>query len=176
MKARSAVVLVVVFVLGITVGAFAKAKKLDPNTYRGKSKNEAASALLSIAEIQAEKGSWEQLCVGRVYYAGGMKSEGQAIFDRVTSKKKAEDSDWMRVGRAYYDAGDWEKAKEAFEKTLAKNPTDGPWLAEIGAYYNLKGDRKTAEDLFDRSFAVESGEVWQTANIAGSYLGVEPLR
>ena len=173
MKARSTVVLVLVFALGITVGAFAKAKKIDPGTYRTKSKKEAASALLSLAETQAGKG--EQIGVGRVYYAGGMKKEGQAIFDRVTAKKP-EDSDWMRIGRAYYDAGDWEKAKDAFAKTLARNPKDGPWLAEIGAYYNLKGDRKTAEDLFDRSFAVESGEVWQTSNVAGSYLGVEPLR
>lgn len=175
MKARTAVVLVVVFVLGVSVGAFAKGKKIGSDNYRGKSKKEAASALLSIAQGQAGKGSWEQIGVGRVYYAGGMKSEGQAMFDRVTSKK-AEDSDWMRIGRAYYDARDWEKAKDAFQKTLAKSPKDGPWLAEIGAYYNLKGDRKTAEDLFDRSFAAGSDEVWQTANIAGSYLGVEPLR
>jgi tetratricopeptide (TPR) repeat protein len=175
MNARSAVVLVAVFVLGITVGAFAKAKRIDPGAYRGRANKEAASVLLSIAETQTGNGSWELIAVGRVYYAGGMKNEGQAMFDRVTSKK-AEDSDWMRVGRAYYDAGDWEKAKDAFQKTLAKNPKDGPWLAEIGAYYNLKGDRKTAEDLFDRSFAVEAGEVWQTANVAGSYLGVEPLR
>ena len=174
MKARSAVMLMAVFALGIAVGAFAaKAKKIDPNTYRGKSKKEAATALLAIAETQAGKGSWEQIGVARVYYAGGMKAEGQTIFDRVG--KKGEDSDWMRIGRAYYDAGDWEKAKDAFQKTLAKNPKDGPWLAEIGAYYNLKGDRKTAEDLFDRSFAAEN-EVWQTANIAGSYIGVEPLR
>jgi tetratricopeptide (TPR) repeat protein len=175
MKTRNAVVLVVVFALGLTVGAFAKGKKISPDTYRGKTKKEAAASLLSLAQAQAGKGSWEQIGVGRVYYVGGMKTEGQAMFDRVTAKK-AEDSDWMRIGRAYYDAGDWAKAKEAFEKVLAKAPKDGPWLAEIGAYYNLKGDRKTAEDLFDRSFAVESEEVWQTANIAGSYLGVEPLR
>ena len=175
MKARSTVVLVVVFVLGVSVGVFAKGKKMDPNTYRGKSKKEAAQGLLGVAQTQAGKGSWENIAVGRVYYAGGIKSEGQAIFDRITSKK-AEDSDLMRIGRAYYDAGDWEKAKETFEKVLAKAPKDAPWLIEIGAYYNLKGDRKTAEDMFDRAFAIESEEVWQTVNAAGSYVGVEPLR
>jgi len=42
--------------------------------------------------------------------------------------------------------------------------------------YNLKGDRAKAEELFDRSFAVESGEVWATTNVAGSYIGVPPGR
>ncbi len=175
MKTRSAVVLVAVFLTGLAVGAFARGKSIDPNTYRGKSKKEAGAALLTLAEQQAGKGSWENIGVGRAYYAGGLKKEGQAIFDRVTSRKP-EGSDWIRIGRAYYDAGDWEKAKDAFDKALKSAPKDAPWLAEIGAYYNLKGDRKTAEELFDRSFALESGEVWNTVNVAGSYLGVDPLR
>lgn len=81
----------------------------------------------------------------------------------------------MRIGRAYWQAKEWAKAQVAFEKALAMEPKDAPWLAEIGAYYNLKGDRAKAEELFDRSFALDSSEVWQTVNIAGSYLGVEPL-
>jgi tetratricopeptide (TPR) repeat protein len=166
--------MVVVFALGVAAGAFAaRGKKLDPNTYRDKSKKEAAEGLLQVARTQAGKGSWENIAVGRIYYAGGMKSEGQAIFDGL---KNPEDSDWIRIGRAYYDAGDWTKAKEAFSKALAKSPKDVPWLIEIGSYYNLKGDRKTAEEMFDKAFAIESGEVWQTVNAAGSYLGVEPLR
>ena len=174
MKGRSAVFTVVVFTLGLAVGAFAaKAKKIDPSVYQGKSKKEAAAALLELAKPQAGKGSWENIAVGRAYYAGGMKSEGQAIFDKL---KNPEDSDWIRIGRAYYDAGDWEKAKDAFSKALAKAPKDAPWLIEVGSYYNLKGDRKTAEEMFAKAFAIESGEVWQTVNAAGSYLGVEPLR
>jgi tetratricopeptide (TPR) repeat protein len=176
MKARFSGIVVGVFALGITVGAFAAKKGLDPATYHTKSKKEAAAALLEIAKKQAENGSWENIAVGRVYYAGGMKSEGQTIFDSVTGRKKAEGSDWMRVGRAYYDAGDWAKAKEAFDKALSMSKKDAPWLAEVGAYYNLKGDRKTAEEMFDKAFAIESGEVWITTNVAGSYLGVEPLR
>ena len=173
MKRRSAVFTVVVFTLGLAVGAFAAKKKIDPATYKGKSTKEAAMALLELAKPQAGKGSWENIAVGRAYYAGGMKSEGQAIFDKL---RNPEDSDWIRIGRAYYDAGDWEKAKVAFDKALAKAPKDAPWLIEVGSYYNLKGDRKKAEELFERAFAIESGEVWQTVNAAGSYLGVEPLR
>ena len=175
MKIKSVVVCALIFALGIAAGAFARGKGIDPSTYRGKSKDEAARALLDIARTQAGKGSWENIAVGRVMYAGGMKDEGRAVFESVTSKKP-EPSDWMRIGRAYYDAGDWDAAKAAFEKALPKNSKDAAWLAEVGAYYNLKGDRAKAEELFERSFAAESDEVWHTTNIAGSYLGVEPLR
>lgn len=53
---------------------------------------------------------------------------------------------------------------------------DAPWLAEIGAYYNLNGDRAKAEEYFARSLALESDEVWSTADMAGSYVGVVPAR
>jgi Flp pilus assembly protein TadD len=175
MKIRNTVAIILVFALGITVGAVAKGKAIDPNTYRGKSPEEAAKALVAIAKTQAGKGSWENIAVGRVLYASGSKDEGQAIFDAVTTKKP-EASDWMRIGRSYYDAGDWANAKEAFGKALEGKPKDAPWLAEVGAYYNLKGERAKAEELFDRSFAIESDELWHTVNMAGSYVGVEPLR
>jgi tetratricopeptide (TPR) repeat protein len=171
MKRNSAFLLV--FVLGITLGAFAAKKGLDPSTYRDKSKKEAAQALLQIARTQAGKGSWERIGVGRVYYLGGMKTEGQAIFDEVTAKNP-ETTDWWRIGRVYWEANEWDKARAAFEKSLAKNPKDDKGLAELGAYYLIKGDREKAEELFDRSYQLESGEVWNTAMIAGGYLGVRP--
>jgi tetratricopeptide (TPR) repeat protein len=172
---RRSLVLVVVFALGIAVGALARgAKGGDPTLYRGKSKEEAAKALLEKARAEAGKGSWENIAVGRTYYLAGMKKEGQALFDSVTSKK-SESSDWMRIGRVYYDAGEWEKAKEAFETALKKEPNDAKSLAEVGAYYNLKGDRAKAEELFDRSLKVESGEIWYTVMMAGSYSGIVPM-
>ena len=175
MKTKSILLLALTFTLGIALGAFAARKGVDSNTYKGKSKQEAAGALLNLAKTQAGKGTWENIAVARAMYIGGMKDEGQAIFDSITSKKP-EPSDWMRIGRAYYDAGEWDKARETFDKVLEKSPKDAAWLAEIGAYYNLKGDRARAEELFERSFAVESDEVWHTVNMAGSYLGVEPMR
>jgi tetratricopeptide (TPR) repeat protein len=172
MKNKSAVLLSVVFALGIAAGAMGK-KAFDSSLYRSKSKKEAAQGLLQLARTQAGKGSWERIGVGRVYYLGGMKAEGQAIFDEVTAKKP-EPTDWWRIGRVYWEAGEWDKAREAFEKSLAKNPNDDKGLAELGAYYNLKGDRAKAEELFDKSFNIESGEVWNTGMIAASYLGVKP--
>ena len=171
MKLRSMVLTVVVFVVGVAVG-FA-ARRIDPSTYRGKSNQEAAKALLDVAKQQAGKGSWERIGVGRVYYLGGMKAEGQAIFDSVTSKKP-EAGDWFRLGRVYYQAGEWEKAQAAFDKALKMEPNNEKDLAEVGAYYMLKGDRAKAEEYFDRSFRAESGEVWATVSMAGSYLGVQP--
>lgn len=172
MKMKTAVTMMFIFALGIAAGAFA-AKGFDTTLYRGKDKKEAAQNLLELARKQAGKGSWERIGVGRVYYLGGMKAEGQAIFDEVTSKKP-EPTDWWRIGRVYWEAGEWDKARDAFEKSLAKNAKDDKGLAELGAYYMLKGDREKAEELFDRSFALEPGEVWSTSMVAGSYLGVKP--
>jgi tetratricopeptide (TPR) repeat protein len=173
MKKKSVVTMVVVFSLGIAIGAFAAKKGLDSSLYRSKSKKEAAQALLEVAKKQAGKGSWERIGVGRVYYLGGMKAEGQAIFDDVTAHKP-EPTDWWRIGRVYWEAGEWDKARDAFEHSMKANPKDDKGLAELGSYYLLKGDREKAEELFDKSFDIESGEVWNTGMIAGAYLGVRP--
>jgi tetratricopeptide (TPR) repeat protein len=170
MKSKQIVAMLCIFVAGIAIG-YARGKKTDPSIFSGKSKAEAGKALLEEARHEAGKGSWENIAVGRAYYLGGMKSEGQEIFDRIAKK---EASDWMRIGRVYYEANDWPKAKEAFEKALEQKPKDAAWLAEIGGFYNVRGDRAKAEELFKRSFEAESGEVWYTVNIGASYLGVEP--
>jgi len=172
MNRKSIFALALVFTLGVAAGAFGK-KGFDTSLYRGKDKKEAAKSLLALAEKQAGKGSWERIGVGRVYYLGGMKSEGQRIFDEVTAKKP-EPTDYWRIGRVYWEAGEWDKARESFEKSLAKNPNDDKGLAELGAYYLIKGDRAKAEEMFDKSFNIESGEVWNTGMVAGPYLGVRP--
>ena len=173
---RRKLAFVIIFALGITVGLLAKKVSTDPSTYRGKSKQDAAKALLEVARQKAEDGSWENIAVGRAYYLGGMKADGQAIFDKVTSSKKVQGGDWIRIGRVYLEAGEWDKAQAAFDKVLKTDPSDGPWLAEIGAYYNLHGDRAKAEEYFDRAYAADPGEVWQSVNAAGSYLGVKPMQ
>jgi tetratricopeptide (TPR) repeat protein len=174
MRTRTMVVaLVAVFALGVAVGAVARGKSPDPTLFRGQSKADAARALLEVAREQAGKGTWERIAVGRAYYLGGMKKEGQEIFD---SLKKPEDSDLLRIGRVYYEAGEWERAKQTFDRVVAAAPKNASWLAEIGAYYNVKGERDRAEELFAKSFELEADEVWNSASIGGSYLGVEPLR
>jgi len=170
MKARSLIVAAILFALGVAVG-FA-AKGIDPTLYRNQPKDVAAKQLLDVAKRQAGKGSWERIAVGRVYYLGGMKTEGQAMFDSVTAKK-AESSDWFRIGRVYAEAKDWDKAKAAFERAMSNDPSEKD-LAEVGAYYLMNGDRETAEQYFDRSFKKESNEVWATVAMASGYLNVPP--
>jgi len=171
MRTRTLVLMIVVFIAGIAVGALARGRKADASLFSGKSKADAGRALLDEAKAEAGKGSWENIAVARVYYLAGKKPEAQAIFDSITNKK---DSDWMRIGRIYMEAHEWPKAKEAFDKALTLSPKDAAWLAEIGGYYNLQGDRAKAEEMFTRSLAAESGELWYTVNMAGSYMGVEP--
>lgn len=162
----------VLFTAGIGVG-YTASMEPAPTMYHGKSSQEAAQALLDIAMQQAGDGSWERIGVGRVYYLGGFKAEGQKIFDDLLAGDHA-DSDVYRIARVYREAGEWDKAKPLFERYLAANPKEEKDLAEIGAYYLLDGDRETAEKLFDRSYAVEREEMWATLSIAGAYLGVEP--
>jgi tetratricopeptide (TPR) repeat protein len=171
MRSKSTIVMIVVFIAGVAVGALARGRKVESSIFSGKSKADAGRALLEEAKSEAGKGSWENIAVGRVYYLGGHKSDGQAIFDAVANKKA---SDWMRIGRIYMEAHEWSKAKEVFDKAVTLEPKDAAWLAEVGALYNMQGDRAKAEELFTRSLAAESGEVWYTINMAGSYMGVEP--
>ena len=171
MTIRQSVLATLIFTAGIGIG-FAAQKKLDTALFQGKSKPEAARALLDAARIQAGDGSWERIAIGRVYYLGGMKADGKAIFDDVLAKKH-KPSDEFRIARVYREAGEWAKAKPLFDAYTQANPEDEKELAEVGAYYLMNGDRATAEDLFGRSFHV-AAEMWATIAAAGAYLGVAP--
>lgn len=169
MKGRLVAISVLLFAFGACEGY--AAERIDPQSYRSHSEQDAAKALLRQAVAQAEDGSWERIAVGRVYYLGGMKDQGEAIFNAVLSKKP-DPSDLFRVARVYREAGEWPRAKELFDKALQLQPKDEKMLAEVGAYYLLNGDRASAETLFDRSFKIES-ELWATLSAAGAYLGVD---
>lgn len=171
MKSRSIVVAGLLFVSGIAVGL--AAQTAGPSLYRGKDKQEAARALLEVATAQAGKGSWERIAVGRIYYLGGFKPEGKAIFDDVLAHEP-ESSDLFRIARVYRQAGEWEQARVLLERSVRENPKDSKGMAELGAYYLLADDRAAAEALFDRSFKRDDDELWSTVAAAGSYLGVAP--
>ncbi|HEY5803320.1 MAG TPA: tetratricopeptide repeat protein [Lysobacter sp.] len=174
MQLRSVIASVVItsglFASGVAVG-FA-AHRAEPWPYSDKSNQEAAQAMLQLAKVQADGGSWEQIAVGRVYYLSGSKPAGQAIFDEVLADEP-EPSDLFRIARVYREAGEWDRAKALFDRYVSEKPKDSGGIAEVGAYYLMQGDRKTAEALFDRSFKREPN-VWATVAAAGSYLGVVP--
>lgn len=174
MRSLWCVVVCGVFVAGLAVGvAGAKAKGFPPTLYQGKEARAAGLALLAAAELQAGNGSWELIGVGRVYYLSGDQAKGQAIFDRVLAGKKGM-GDWERVAKVYLEAGEWSKAEPLFKKAVEADPEDDSTPALAGAYYNLNGDRKRAEELFARSFDRKPGDLWNTLDAAGSYLGVKP--
>ncbi len=156
----------------LSVPASFAAQKVAPSQYHDKDKQAAARDLLEVAKVQAGKGSWERIAVGRIYYLGGFKPEGQAIFDEVLANDP-EGTDLFRIARIYRQAGEWERAKALFDRALRESPKDSKGMAEVGAYYLLAGDRAAAEALFDRSFQRED-ELWSTVAAAGSYLGVAP--
>ena len=174
MKGRiTAAIAALVFVAGIGVGYAAK-QRPTPATWQGKDAKDAGKALLDLALVQAGKtGSWERIGAGRVYYLGGYKAEGQAIFDALL-KGKHEDSDVYRIARVYAEAGEWAKARPLFDRFLVDNPDDAKGFAEVGAHYMLQGDRATAERMFATAIAIEDGDPWMTEHMAGAYLGVRP--
>lgn len=164
---------IAVFLAGAGIG-FAAGRKPTQDLYHGKSPKEAAAALADVAIAQAGKnGSWERIGIGRAYYLGGMKAEGEALFNPLLSGKR-DDGDLYRIARVYAEAGDWDKAKPLFEDYLSRNPEEENDLAEVGAYFLLNGDRARAEELFDRALAVNDDEVWVSINMAAGYLGVRP--
>jgi len=171
MKNRYAAALAAsLFVAGAGIGY--AAQKVSPQQYHGKSKDDAARALLDMARVHAGDGSWERIAIARVLYLGGRKAEGQAMLDALLAGDH-EDSDEFRIARLYREAGEWSRARPLFERFAANHPRDEKGLAEIGAYTLLAGDRDGAERLFDRSFGV-AAEFWATVAAAGAYLGVTP--
>jgi predicted Zn-dependent protease len=161
------------FATGAGVATAAPKPRADASMYHGRDMTEAGRALLDIALKQAGKGSWERIGVGRAYYLGGFRPEGQAIFDALLNGKP-DDSDVYRIARVYQEAGEWDRAKALFDRYLASNPDDEKALAEIGAYNLLHGDRARAEQLFDRSVAASPDEIWATLAAADAYLNVKP--
>jgi predicted Zn-dependent protease len=151
----------------------AQKPRADASMYHGREAADAGRALLDVALKQAGKGSWESIAVGRAYYLGGFKADGQAIFDSVLGARP-EASDMFRIARVYQEAGEWDRAKALFERYLVADPDNEKDLAEIGAYYLLHGDRARAEQLFDHSFRVSPDELWATIAAADAYLNVKP--
>lgn len=160
-----------VFALGVGTGMAAKVR-IDINAYKAMPEKDAGKALLEQALVQAGKGSWERIAVGRIYLLAGMKAEGKAIFDALLAGKH-QSSDVLRIARAYREAGDWQSAKVLFDRFVRENPKDEKDIAEIGAYYHLAGDRAGAEALYAKSFAI-TDEFWSTVTAAAGYLGVRP--
>jgi tetratricopeptide (TPR) repeat protein len=158
------------FVAGAGAG-IAASKINNSAAYHDRAPHDAGDALLEAALLQAGKGSWARIAVGRVYYLGGEKAKGQAIFEAILHDDP-EDSDEMRIAKVYEEAGEWEKARPLFDSAL-RGSDDETDLATVGAYYLVNGDRAHAEELFDRSFR-EKAEVWATVAAAGAYMGVKP--
>jgi len=160
------------FILGAAIGVWAKgAASAGVSLFRGKGAKEAGQAALSEAERLAEKGSWERIAIGRVYYLSGDKAKGQSYFDRVTGTN-LEGSDWKRIGDVYSEAGENDKAAAFYEKALAWDPTDDGGLMEIGSWYIRNGQREKGEELYAKALDRNGEDVWHYIRAGEAYLGV----
>lgn len=152
-----------------------KAGAWSPAMLGGKSSAEKAALMLDGATQLAESGSWELIAVGRTWYLGGDKAKGQALFDRVTSGKKVEDSDWYRIASIYLEAREPEKAKAAVDHAIALAEKGNKALAQFGAMKILLGDTAGGEDLVNQALTKHPKEFWAWLAAGGAYLGVAPM-
>lgn len=155
----------------------AQVRKLSftPDLLAGKSKSEKAAVLLDGAAVLAEGGSWELIAVGRAWYLGGDKLKGQALFDRVTTSKKVESSDWLRVGLVHLEAHETDKAKAAFDRALQVTAPGHEMRAQLGAMLIAMDDVARGEGLLNESMARHPRDFWGWTAAGGAYLGVVPM-
>lgn len=170
-KGGMVIVPAICLLLGFGLGLSAKDTSAGIGVFRGKPPKEAGVAALVEAERLAEKGSWELIGIGRVYYLSGDKARGQALFDHVTNGKP-EGGDWQRIGEVYAEAGENEKAEAYFQKLIASSPKDDTGQSEIGAWYIRNGQREKGEELFSKALARNPDDVWHFVRAAEAYLGV----
>lgn len=156
---------------GMGIGYAAKAKGPGMTLITGKPANEAGAAALQEAERLAGSGSWELIAVGRVYYLGGDKARGQALFDKVLASTE-EPGDWFRIGRVYAEAGENPRAEALFVKALAADPKDDSGQAEVGGWYIRTGQREKGEEWLAKAFARNSDEFWHYMHAAQGFMGV----
>lgn len=155
--------------VGFAFGLSAKGKPQGIEAFRGKPAKEAGLAALASAEQVPDNESWELIGIGRVYYLSGDKAKGQALFDRVTSKKP-DKTDWQRIGQVYAAAGEIAMADDCFQKALSRKDDTGQ--SEIGAWYVRIGQREKGEELFAQALADDPEDVWHYIRAAEAYLGV----
>ncbi len=146
-----------------------------PDLIAGKTAAEKAAAFLDGAVEMSGNGSWELIAIGRAWYLGGNKEKGQALFDRVTSNKKVESSDWYRIGHVYAEAGERDKAKAAFDKFGALESGSEKNMILYGAALLVTGDQAEGEEHIAQAMTKRPRDFWGWTAAGGAYLGVMPL-
>jgi len=157
--------------LGVGLGFAAKITGAGITVIRDKPPKEAALAALAEAERVADKGSWELIAVGRVYYLSGDKARGQALFDHVLGAKPG-GADYEKIASVYAEAGDNDQATANYEKMLAVDPKDDSSQAEVGAWYVRIGQREKGEALLAQALQRRPNTPWYYVRAAESLLGV----
>ena len=146
-----------------------------PDLIAGKTTEDKAAAFLDGAVEMSGNGSWELIAIGRAWYLGGHKDKGQALFDRVTTNKKVESSDWYRIGHVYAEAGERDKAKAAFDRFGAMEAGSDKSMILYGAALLAAGDQAGGEEHIVRSMTKRPRDFWGWVATGGAYLGVLPM-
>lgn len=152
-----------------------KRASFTPDLIAGKSTAEKAAAFLDGAVEMSGNGSWELIAIGRAWYLGGNKDKGQALFDRVTSSKKVEGSDWYRIGHVYAEAGERDKARAAFDRFRELEAGGDKHLIEYGAALIAIGDQTAGDEQITKAMAKRPRDFWGWTAVGGAYLGVLPM-
>ncbi|HZX79406.1 MAG TPA: hypothetical protein VFE72_00435 [Lysobacter sp.] len=150
-------------------GAKPKLGRTETAMYQGKAPAQAASALLDVAKTQTEDGSWERIAIGRIYYLGGRKPEGEAMFKAVLDGTD-KTSDLFRVARVYIEAGEWPKARPLLDRMLTMKEADAGDVMRAARTYAEHKEWSRAKPLFEKFVAMDDFDEKELAEIGAWHL------
>ena len=160
-----------IVLVGTMGAADAKSKlgRTDVAMYQGKAPPQAASALLDIARTQTEDGSWETIAIGRIYYLGGRKADGEAIFKTLLDSTE-KTSDVFRIARVYIEAGEWAKARPLLDRMLTMKETDAGDVMRAARTYAEHKEWARAKPLFEKFLAMNDYDEKELAEIGAWHM------
>lgn len=166
---KAACVAVAIVGLAGTAHARPKLTRATPELYRGQSPQQAAAALLDTAKGQTEDGSWEQIAIGRIYYLGGRKAEGEAMFKALLDRTE-KTSDLYRIAQVYAEAGEWPKARPLLDRMLTMKEADAGDVMRAARTYAEHKEWARARPLFEKFVALDDYDEKELAEIGAWYM------
>lgn len=146
-----------------------KPGRTDPAMYRGQAPQKAAAALLDVAKTQTEDGSWERIAIGRIYYLGGRKPDGEAMFKALLDRTE-KTSDLYRIAQVYAEAGEWPKARPLLDRMLTMKEADAGDVLRAARAYAEHREWARAKPLFEKFVAMDDYDEKELAEIGAWYL------
>lgn len=166
---RAAAAAITIVGLAGTAHARPKPTRITTEAYHGQAPQQAAGALLDAARGQTEDGSWEEIAIGRIYYLGGRRAEGEALFKAMLDRTQ-KTSDVYRIARVYMEAGEWPRARPLLERMLTMKEADAGDVLRAARTFAQHKEWQRAKPLFEKFVAMNDYDEKELAEIGAWYM------